>query len=146
MKVILTSDVKGSGKKGDVVEVSDGYARNFLIKKGLATEATTAGVNEANQKKAADAFHKAEEVKAMKELAAKMKGAEVSVPVKVGANGKTFGSVTGAQIAAALKEQGFDVDKKCVKAEALKALGTYDAEIRLMENVFVNVKVNVVAM
>ena len=146
MKVILLQDVKGTGKKGEVLEVSDGYARNFLIKKGLATEATTAGVNEANQKKAADAFHKAEEVKAMKELAAKMKGAEVSVPVKVGANGKTFGSVTGAQIAAALKEQGFDVDKKCVKTEALKALGTYDAEIRLMENVFVNVKVNVVAM
>ena len=69
MKVILTSDVKGSGKKGDVVEVSDGYARNFLIKKGLAREATASGVNEANQKKAADAFHKAEEIKAMKELA-----------------------------------------------------------------------------
>lgn len=146
MKVILTADVKGSGKKGDVVEVSDGYARNFLIKKGLATEATASGMNEANQKKAADAFHKAEEVKAMKELAARMKGAEVSVPVKVGANGKTFGSVTGAQIAAALKEQGFDVDKKCVKTEALKALGSYDAEIRLMENVFVTVKVNVVAL
>ena len=82
----------------------------------------------------------------MKELAAKMKGAEVSVPVKVGANGKTFGSVTGAQIAAALKEHGFDVEKECVRTGALEAVGTYDAEIRLMENVFVNVKVNVVAM
>ena len=68
MKVILTKDVKGTGKKGDVAEVSDGYARNFLIKKGLATEATSTGINETNQRKAADAYHKAEEVKAMKEL------------------------------------------------------------------------------
>ena len=111
MKVILTKDVKGTGKKGDVAEVSDGYARNFLIKKGLATEATSTGINETNQRKAADAFHKAEEVKAMKELAAGMKGAEVSVPIKVGANGKTFGSVSGAQVAAALSEQGFDRQK-----------------------------------
>lgn len=145
MKVILTKDVKGTGKKGDVAEVSDGYARNFLIKKGLATEATSTGINENNQRKAADAFHKAEEVKAMKELAAGMKGAEVSVPIKVGANGKTFGSVSGAQVAAALSEQGFDIDKKCIKMDAVKAVGTYNAEIRLMENVSVSVKVNVVA-
>ena len=145
MKVILTKDVKGTGKKGDVAEVSDGYARNFLIKKGLATEATSTGINETNQRKAADAFHKAEEVKAIKELAAGMKGAEVSVPIKVGANGKTFGSVSGAQVAAALSEQGFDIDKKCIKMDAVKAVGTYNAEIRLMENVSVSVKVNVVA-
>ena len=137
MKVILTADVKGSGKKGDVVEVSDGYARNFLIKKGL--------VNEANQKKAADAFHKAEEIKAMKDLAAKMKGTEVSVPIKVGENGKTFGSVTSAQVVAALAQKGFDIEKKCVKMDAAKTIGSYTAEIRLMENVSVSVKVHVVA-
>ena len=74
-----------------------------------------------------------------------MKGAEVSVPIKVGANGKTFGSVSGAQVAAALSEQGFDIDKKCIKMDAVKAVGTYNAEIRLMENVSVSVKVNVVA-
>lgn len=145
MKVILTKDVKGTGKKGDVAEVSDGYARNFLIKKGLATEATSTGINETNQKKAADAYHKAEEVKAMKELAAKMKGTEVAVPIKVGANGKTFGSVTGAQVAAALAGKGFDIDKKCIRLDAVKAVGTYTAEIRLMENVNVSVKVNVTA-
>lgn len=145
MKVILTKDVKGTGKKGDVAEVSDGYARNYLIKKGLATEATSTGINETNQKKAADAYHKAEEVKAMKELAAKMKGAEVNVPIKVGANGKTFGSVTGAQVAAALAGKGFDIDKKCIRLDAVKAVGTYTAEIRLMENVNVSVKVNVTA-
>lgn len=145
MKVILTKDVKGTGKKGDVTEVSDGYARNFLIKKGLATEATSTGINETNQRKAADAYHKAEEVKAMKELAAKMKGTEVTVPIKVGANGKTFGSVTGAQVAAALAGKGFDIDKKCIRLDAVKAVGTYTAEIRLMENVNVSVKVNVTA-
>ena len=145
MKVILLQDVKGSGKKGDVAEVSDGYARNFLIKKGLATEATSTGINETNQKKAADAYHKAEEVKAMKELAAKMKGTEVTVPIKVGANGKTFGIVTGAQVAAALAGKGFDIDKKCIRLDAVKAVGTYTAEIRLMENVNVSVKVNVTA-
>lgn len=145
MKVILTADVKGSGKKGDVVEVSDGYARNFLIKKGLAKEATASGVNEANQKKAADAFHKAEEIKAMKDLAAKMKGTEVSVPIKVGENGKTFGSVTSAQVVAALTQKGFDIEKKCVKMDAAKTIGSYTAEIRLMENVSVSVKVHVVA-
>ena len=145
MKVILTKDVKGTGKKGDVAEVSDGYARNYLIKKGLATEATSTGINETNQKKAADAYHKAEEVKAMKELAAKMKGTEVTVLIKVGANGKTFGSVTGAQVAAALAGKGFDIDKKCIRLDAVKAVGTYTAEIRLMENVNVSVKVNVTA-
>ena len=145
MKVILTKDVKGTGKKGAVAEVSDGYARNFLIKKGLATEATSTGINETNQKKAADAYHKAEEVKAMKELAAKMKGTEVTVPIKVGANGKTFGCVTGAQVAAALAGKGFDIDKKCIRLDAVKAVGTYTAEIRLMENVNVSVKVNVTA-
>ena len=118
MKVILTADVKGSGKKGDVVEVSDGYARNFLIKKGLAKEATASGVNEANQKKAA---------------------------IKVGENGKTFGSVTSAQVVAALAQKGFDIEKKCVKMDAAKTIGSYTAEIRLMENVSVSVKVHVVA-
>ena len=81
----------------------------------------------------------------MKELAAKMKGTEVTVPIKVGANGKMFGSVTGAQVAAALAGKGFDIDKKCIRLDAVKAVGTYTAEIRLMENVNVSVKVNVTA-
>lgn len=145
MKVILTADVKGSGKKGDVVEVSDGYARNCLIKKGLAKEATSTGINEANQKKAATAFHKAEEIKAMKELAAKIKGTEVTVFLKVGENGKTFGSVTSAHVVAALAQKGFDIDKKCVKMDAVKTLGSFNAEIRLMENVSAPIKVIVEA-
>lgn len=144
MKVILTADVKGSGKKGDIIDVSDGYARNFLIKKGLATEATASGVNEINQKKAAAAYHKAEEVKAMKELAASLKGKEVAVPIKVGENGKAFGSITSAQVSAALAKMGYEVEKKCIKMDSVKALGTYTADIRLMENVNVSIKVNVI--
>ncbi len=83
MKVILTQDVKTLGKKGDVVEVADGYGRNFLVKKGMATVATASNVHEASQKKAAAEFHRAEEVKALKELAARLDGKTVTVKIKM---------------------------------------------------------------
>ena len=83
MKVILKVDVKGSGKKGDIIEVSDGFAKNFLFKKGLAEAATASGINEVNQKKAAEQFHRAEEIKATKELAEKLKGQSVDIGLKV---------------------------------------------------------------
>lgn len=144
MKVILKADVKGSGKKGDILEVSDGYAKNFLLKKGLAEVATASGINEVQQKKTADAFHKAENVKALKELASALKGTEVSVTIRAGENGKVFGSVTTAQIAAALLEKGFDVDKKKIAVkEPIKTLGKFDAEVRLMEGVSAKIIVNV---
>lgn len=135
MKVILKADVKGTGKKGDVVEVADGYGRNFLIKKGLAQAATASNIHEAAQKKAAQEFHKAEEVKALKELAATLDGKSVSVKIKTGENGKMFGSVSSAHVAAALAELGFDIDKKKIKMDAVKTLGSFPAEIRFMENV-----------
>jgi large subunit ribosomal protein L9 len=144
MKVIFLTDVKGQGKKNQVVEVSDGYAKNFLIKRALADVATASGINEANQKKAAAAFHKAEEIKAMKELAAALKGIEVEVPIKMGANGKVFGSATSANVAAALAQKGFSIDKKCIRMDAVKAVGALDVEIRLMENVTTKIKVNIV--
>ena len=83
MKVLLKADVKGTGKKGDVVEVADGYGRNFLIKKGLAEVATASNVHQAQQKKESEAFHKAEEVKAMKELAAALNGKTVTVKIAI---------------------------------------------------------------
>ena len=135
MKVILKADVKGLGKKGDVVEVADGYGRNFLIKKGLAQAATASNIHEAAQKKAAQEFHKAEEVKALKELAASLEGKTVSVKIKTGEHGKMFGSVSSAHVAAALAEIGYDIDKKKIKMDAVKTLGAFPAEIRLMENV-----------
>ena len=141
MKVLLTADVKGTGKKGEVVEVADGFGRNFLLKKGLATVATAANVNQAAQKKAAQEFHKAEEVKALKALANELNGKSVPVKIKTGENGKTFGSVTAAHVAAALADAGYDVDKKKIKMDAVKTIGTVEAEIRLMEGVIAKIKV-----
>ena len=146
MKVLLTADVKGTGKKGDVVEVADGYGRNFLLKKGLATVATASNVHQAQQQKEAAQFHKAEEVKALKALAAQINGKSVEVKIKTGENGKTFGSITASHVAAALSEQGFDVDKKKIKIDAIKTLGSYLAEVRLMEGVTAKITVQVVAL
>ena len=146
MKVLLLADVKGSGKKGDIVEVADGYGRNFLIKKGLATAANAAVVHQAQQQKEAAAFHKAEEVKALKELAAKLEGKKVVVKIKTGENGKTFGSVSSTHVASALAEIGFDVDKKKIKMDAFKTLGVYSAEVRLMEGVSAKITVSVEAL
>ena len=139
MKVLLNADVKGTGKKGDVVEVADGYGRSFLLKKGLASPATAANVNEAAQKKAAQEFHKAEEVKALKALAAELNGKSVSVKIKTGENGKVFGSVTAAHVAAALADAGYDIDKKKIKMDNVKTLGSFPAEIRLMEGVITKI-------
>lgn len=146
MKVLLTADVKGTGKKGDVVEVADGYGRNFLIKKGLACPATAAKVNEAAQKRAAEEFHKAEEIKALKAQAAQLNGKSVTVKIKVGENGKVFGSITSANVAEALAAIGFDIDKKKIKMESVKALGTFPAEVRFMEGVIAKITFQVVSL
>ena len=146
MKVILKADVKGSGKKGDILDVSDGYAKNFLLKKGLAEVATPAAINEMSQKKSSEAFHRAENIKALRELAEKLTGTGITLAIKAGENGKTFGSVTSQHIASALSELGFDVDKKKVLLkDPIKAVGSYDVEVRLMEGVVSTIKVNVVA-
>jgi large subunit ribosomal protein L9 len=145
MKVILKADVKGSGKKGDIIDVSDGYAKNFLLKKNLAEEATAASLNEVNQKKQSQAFHKAEELKAMQTLAENLKDKKVTLSIKTGENGKLFGSVTSAQIAQALAENGFDIDKKkIVMKDPIKTLGTFQIVIRLMEKVETKIFVEVV--
>ncbi len=142
MKVILKADVKGSGKKGDILEVSDGYAKNFLLKKGLAEIATSSGINEIRQKKTADEFHKAESIRAQKELAAKLNGVTVPVSIRAGENGKVFGSVTNEKIASALSELGYEVEKKrIVTKEPLKNVGEYEAEIRFAEGVTAKIKI-----
>ena len=147
MKVILKADVKGSGKKGDVIEVSDGYARNFLLKQGLAVPATASGINEISQRKTADAFHKAENEKALKALAKELNGKEVTVSIRAGENGKVFGSVTTLQVASALEALGYEVDKKKIAfKENIKTLGAFEAEVRLMEGVTAKIVVNVVPL
>ncbi len=146
MKVILLADVKDVGKKGDVAEVSDGYGKNFLIKKGLAKAATASNIHEAAQKKAAQEFHKAEEVKALKALAASLDGKSVPVKIKVSENGKVFGSVTTLHVAESLTKMGFDVDKKKIKMDSVKNLGSYAAEVRFMEGVIAKITVVVEAL
>ncbi len=146
MKVILKADVKGTGKKGDVVEVADGYGKNFLIKKGLAEAATANSIHAATQKKEAEAFHKAEEIKATKALASEVNGKTVTVKIKVGENGKVFGSVTSGDVSAELLKMGYDIEKKKIKMDSLKNVGTYEAEIRFMESITAKIKVVVEAL
>jgi len=132
MKVILLQDVKGSGKKGDVIEAKDGFAKNFLLKKGLAKEANAQNLNDNNNQKAAKEFHIAEQKKANKELKEKLNGTEVELVIKSGENGKFFGSVTSKEIADKLLEKGFDIDKKkIVLPSPIKAYGKFDLAVRI---------------
>lgn len=144
MKVILLQDVKGQGKKGEVIEVNEGYARNFLIKKGLAEAATASKLNDINQKKAAADYHHAEEVKATRELAKEISGKTFTVRIKAGQGGKVFGSVTGANISDAMSSAGYDVDKRKIALDApIKNLGVYDVNLKLMEGISSKIKVTV---
>lgn len=133
MKVILKQDVKGLGKKEQMVEASDGYARNFLLPRGLAVEATSSNVNIMKTKKEAEAQKKDREVAQAKELAKKIKDITVTLKVKAGENGKLFGSITSKDVAEALKsQQKLDIDKKkLVMADSLKAVGTFEVEVKL---------------
>ncbi|AEY64368.1 MULTISPECIES: 50S ribosomal protein L9 [Eubacteriales] len=133
MKVILKQDVKGLGKKEQMVEASDGYARNFLLPRGLAVEATSSNVNIMKTKKEAEAQKKDREISQAKELAKKIKDITVTLKVKAGENGKLFGSITSKDVAEALKsQQKLDIDKKkLVMPDSLKAVGTFEVEVKL---------------
>lgn len=144
MKVILKQDVKGLGKKGELVNASDGYARNFLFPKGLATEANASAMNDFNNKETAKKFHKAEEIKAAKADAEKLEGKTFSFTAKAGANGKLFGSVTSKDISAKIKEDiGIDVDKRKITVDDIKQFGTYEAEIKVYQGISAKVFVKV---
>ena len=136
MKVILKQDVKGTGKKGEILDVSDGFAKNFLFKKGLAEPASSTAVNVLTMQKEAEARRRAEEIAAIRENAKKMDKATVTVPIRCGENGKVFGSVTSKEIAARLAESGYEVEKKKILLkEPIKQAGEYNVEIRFMEGV-----------
>ena len=144
MKIILLQDVKGQGKKGEVIDVNEGYARNFLIKKGLAEAATASKLNDINMKKSASEFHRAEEIKATQAMAKEINGKTFTVKIKAGQNGKVFGSVTGADVSEARKTAGYEVDKrKVVLASPIKTLGQYDIELKLMEGISAKIKIDV---
>ncbi|MEG1869721.1 MAG: 50S ribosomal protein L9 [Oscillospiraceae bacterium] len=133
MKVILTQDVKGSGKKGELLDVADGYAKNFLVKRNLAVVANAQAVNDLKNKQAATAYRIETEKAAATEISKRIDGQTLKLTAKAGANGKLFGSVTAKEIAEEIKKQmGFDVDKKKISFEAdVKGFGTYNAEIKL---------------
>jgi len=136
MKVILNENVKGSGKKGDVIEVSDGYARNFLLKKNLAKEATSVNINSIQIQKEAEAFHIAETKKTAKQLAEDLKKVTVNLKVKCGESGKVFGSVTSKEIAQQLFEMGYDIEKKkIVLKEPIKLAGKYVLDVKLFPEI-----------
>ena len=136
MKVILLADVKGQGKKGQLVNVSDGYARNFLFPKNLAKEANAGAMAELNSKAAAAAFHYEEDKSAAKAMAEKIEGTKVTILAKAGANGKLFGSITSKEIAAELgKKMGTTIDKKKLSVADIKNYGEYTATLKLFTDI-----------
>ena len=145
MKVILKQDVKSIGKKDEIHEVSDGYARNYLLPRGLAAVADAGALNQARTKSEAKAHHEAEARAAAEALAAKIKGQTVAVAVKGGASGKLYGKVTSKDVADVLsKLTGTEIDKKKVEMPAsIKEFGTYDANVRLYAGVVAPFKVKV---
>ena len=144
MKVILMQDVKSLGKKGELVEASDGYARNFLIPKGLAMEANTAAMNDFNNKESAKKYHKEEEIKAAKADAEKLEGKTFKLTAKAGANGKLFGSVTSKDISAKIKQDlSLDIDKRKIVVDDIKQFGTYEAELKVYQGISAKIFVQV---
>lgn len=144
MKVILKQDVKSLGKKGDLVNVSDGYARNFLFPKGLAVEANATAMNEFKSRESAKKFHKAEEIKSARETADKLNGKTFCLKAKAGAGGKLFGSVTSKDVAAKISgELGIDIDKRKIVMDDIKAFGTVEAEIKIYSGISAKVFVQV---
>ncbi len=145
MEVILKSDVKGLGKKSEKVNVSDGYARNFLFPRGLAAEATAQTLSEMKNKQSSEQFKAEEELKAAKDSAAKINNNTVVLKAKGGANGKLFGSVTAKEIAVVVSKQfNVSVDKRKISVDDIKAFGTYNAQVRLHPKVTASFKVQVV--
>lgn len=145
MKVILTQDVKSLGKKGEVVEVSEGYARNMLLKKGLGKEATGKNMNDLKLQKANAEKIARENLEAAQALGNEMNGKEIQVSVKAGEGGRVFGSVSSKEIAEELKKQlGYEIDKKKIQLESpIKALGVTNVPIKLHAKVTTEIKVHV---
>ncbi len=144
MKVILKQDVKKLGKKGELVNASDGYARNYLFPRGLATEANASAMNDFNNKENAKKYHKQQEIDAAKADATKLDGKTFKLTAKAGANGKLFGSVTAKDVSAVIKtDLGLDIDKRKISVEDIKQFGTYEAEIKVYQGISAKIYVQV---
>ena len=143
MKVILKEFVKGFGEKNDIVEVKNGYGRNYLIPQGLATIATPSAIKMAEEN-VRQAAHKQEKIKTdAQAIADKLEGLKLTIPTKAGSNGKIFGSVTTIQLAQTLADRGFDIDKRKITAPDMKNLGEYKASIGLHKEITVEIDVEV---
>lgn len=147
MKVILLSDIKGVGKKDQIIEASDGYARNYLFPKKLAVEANNENMSKLKAKQNSNQFKKDTEKKQAEELAVKLKGIMLKVKVKAGENGKIFGGVTSKEISEGLKrDYKIDIDKKkIILNETVKTLGTIVVDIKLFEGVIGKLRVDIIA-
>lgn len=145
MKVVLLKDLKGKGKKGDIINISDGYALNYLIPQGIAKAGTSSNLNEAHQAKNAQAYHDEQnrlQAVAQKEILDKTK---LTIKVKCGATGKVFGSVTNKEISEELARQNIIVEKKKIETEALKTVGLFEIKVRLHPTVIAKLMVDIVA-
>lgn len=141
MKIILLKDVKNLGNKGDVVEASDGYARNYLIPRGLAEEATAKNVNIVKRKKAAKREERLKETEEAQEIANKIRNKELKIGVKVGESGRLFGAVTNKDVADLInKEYNLDIDRKKITMDPIKEEGSYTVKVRLYPGITSNVK------
>lgn len=146
MKVILTEEIRGLGSRGDIVTVKDGYARNYLVPKNLAREATPGNLKSIEQERKKWALLAQQEKDAAQKAADKVKGTKVVIHKRVGDRGQLFGSVTANDIADALVAKGIDVDKRRIElAHPIKATGSHDVEVRLHRDVTAQIKVEVLA-
>jgi large subunit ribosomal protein L9 len=143
MKVILKDFVKGFGEKNDIVEVKNGFGRNYLIPQGLALIATPSTIKMAEEN-VRQAAHKQEKIKTdAQAIADKLTGMKITIPTKAGSNGKIFGSVTTIQLAQSLADRGFDIDKRKITAPDMKNLGEYKASVGLHKEITVEIDVEV---
>lgn len=146
MKVILLQDVKKVGKKGEVINASDGYATNFLFPRKLAQEATDANLHILNNKISNERKKKLEEMEAAQNLAKELKGKEIKITSKTGDGGKLFGAITNKDVAALIKKQyGVEIDKKKIVMDTIKVAGGYEIEVKLYPEVSTKMKVLVVS-
>ncbi len=147
MKVILLDNIKGVGKKDEVINASDGYARNFLFPKKLAVEANSENMSKLKAKQDANQYKKSQEKEEAQKQAEKLKGILLKIAVKSGENGRIFGSITSKEIADSLKEQyKIEVDKKKIDLkEPIKTLGSFNVSIKLYEGVVGNLKIQLIA-
>lgn len=147
MKVILLQDVKGTGKKGQVVEVSDGFGRNFLLAKKMAKIATAESINAAKAAESAEKHRKAIEKSEAQALAQQLEGKKVTIRARTGENGKLFGAITNKEVAEAVRDQlGMNVDKRQVELDsAIKHLGSFEASVRVYAETIAKISVEVAA-